>query len=203
MATHTSAVLNIDEAKSVADLAGVASDFMFASRYAELLCSEYEADKPKWDFIESLSIAAVVIYSRPFTSGVRNWSKREALEHLNEAQRENHEWLRAYRDKHVAHSVNPYEENTASAGYCVERVEVEGITSISCSSGRVLSISPERAVSIIENVKVFQALVGEQSSAAKKQLLEHVRTLPLEQVISGGLPTFAPDTNSNVDRRRP
>ena len=37
MATHTSAVLQIDEAKTVADLAGVASDLVFASRYAELL----------------------------------------------------------------------------------------------------------------------------------------------------------------------
>ena len=99
-----------------------------------MLAAEFTAAKTNRRLVEPLSIAATVMYSRPFSGGVRHRLGEEDLKILSSEQRASHHYLRAYRDKHVAHSVNAFEENITRAYYCVERVKEEGITSIGWKS---------------------------------------------------------------------
>jgi len=130
MTTHTWADLNIPEATIFADLYGVSVDLGSAKDMAQLLKDALDSGRPNWEIVEPYSIAIAVRYSRSFVTGVRTRLGEEDLTIFSPEQRNAHERLRAYRDKHVAHSVNEFEENLPRANYCEERVREEGITSI-------------------------------------------------------------------------
>jgi hypothetical protein len=97
------------------------------------------------------------MYSRSFLGGVRRRLGEEDLKILSSKQRAAHDHLGAYQDKHVAHSVNGFEESVPRAKYCVERVKEEGITSISYGGGRVTGIGGVEVNAIIELTNVFEA----------------------------------------------
>ena len=129
------------EAIRLADLSGILWDLQRTRQFAETLAVEFTANKTNWEIVEPLSIAATVMYSRPFVSGVRCHLGEQDLKILSSEQRAAHDYLRAYRDKHIAHSVNAFEENNVRAYYCVERVQDEGVSSIGYGGGRVTGLS--------------------------------------------------------------
>ncbi|MGB5098913.1 MAG: hypothetical protein WBN82_13500 [Porticoccaceae bacterium] len=202
MATHTWVDLNMAEAARLADLSGILWDLRQAQEFAKLLSDESGATKPNWQFVAPLSIAATVMYSRPFSGGVRHRLGEDDLKTLTPKQRQAHDYLRAYRDKHVAHSVNPFEQNIPRASYCVERVKEEGITSIDYGSGRIVSLSGADVAAIIELTTLLQDHVESQIAAEQERLLPIVRSLPLEQVLDGGQKAFVVDTRAKVAERR-
>jgi hypothetical protein len=130
MATYTYADLNIPESADLADLNGVSIDLSDAREMARTLQKEMGSGQLNMQLVEVYSIAIVIKYSRPFVTGVRARLGEDVLAILNAEQREAHERLRAYRDKHIAHSVNAFEENLPRANYCLERVLVEGMVSV-------------------------------------------------------------------------
>ena len=202
MATHTWVDLDIPEASRLADLSGILWDLRQAREFAKLLEGELSAAKPNWPLVEPLSIAATVMYSRPFSRGVRHRLGEEDLKILTAEQRQSHDHLRAYRDRHVAHSVNPLEENIPRANYCVERVQEEGITGISYGGGRVVGLSGADVAAIIELTTVLQAHIESQIAAEQARLLPIVRSLPLEEVLAGGQKAFGVDARARVGDKR-
>ena len=202
MATHTWADLHIPEAATLADLSGISSDLQSARKFAELLAGEFAAEKPNWRLVEPLSIAILVMYSRPFASGVRRWPEKTDLAILTPEQRAAHDHLRAYRDKHVAHSVNAFEENLPRANYCLERVNEEGITAITYGGGRVTGLSGADLKNVIELTTVLGARVDSLIEKEQKRLLVIVRKMPLEEVLAGGRKAFVVDTRTAVSKRR-
>ena len=148
MATYRFVDLHIPGAKLLADLTGIRADLINARDYALALKKLMVTEKPDWSLVEPLSIAVAVAYSRAFTTGVRTKLHDTDLAALTLGQREAHDHFRAYRDKHVAHSVNAFEHNQPRAHYWDERVDAEGIVAVGCSHGRVASLSTRD----IENV---------------------------------------------------
>ena len=202
MANHTWVDLHIPEAARLADLSGILWDLRQAQGFAKLLESEFGGAKPNWQLVEPLSIAAAVMYSRPFLGGVRHRLGEEDLKILTLEQRHAHDHLRAYRDKHVAHSVNPLEENIPRANYCTERVKEEGITGISYGGGRVVSLSGPDVAAIIELTTLLQGHIQSQIAAEQARLLPIVRSLPLEQILAGGQKAFVVDARAKVAEKR-
>ena len=141
MATYRFVDLHIPEAKLLADLTGIRADLTNARDYVLAIKKLMESEKPDWRLVEPLSIAVAVAYSRAFTTGVRTRLDDADLAALTPKQRDAQHRLRAYRDKHVAHSVNAFEHNQPRAHYWAERVEAEGIVAVGCSHGRVSSLS--------------------------------------------------------------
>jgi hypothetical protein len=201
MATHTWVDLKIPEAERLADLAGISFDLQRAREFAQLLVAEFSASKPNWGLVEPLSIAAVVMYSRPFMTGVRLRLGEDDLKGLTAEQRAAHEHLRAYRDKHAAHSVNVFEENIPRANYCVERVREEGITGISYGSGRIISLSGADSKALIDLTKTLETHVQALITAEQKRLLPIVRGMPLETVLAGGQKAFVASASDVAVRR--
>jgi hypothetical protein len=202
VATHTWVDLHIPEAARLADLSGILWDLRQVKEFAKLLANEFSAARPNWQLVEPLSIAATVMYSRPFSGGVRHRLGEDDLKVLTAEQRWAHDHLRAYRDKHVAHSVNAFEENIPRANYCIERVKEEGITGIGHGGGRVVGLSGADVTAIIELTTVLEAHIEAQIASEQARLLPIVRSLPLEQVLSGGQKAFVVDTRAMVAKRR-
>ena len=161
-----------------------------------------ESEKPDWRLVEPLSIAVAVAYSRAFTTGVRTRLDDADLAALTPKQRDAHDRLRAYRDKHVAHSVNAFEHNQPRAHYWAERVEAEGIVAVGCSHGRVFSLSTRDIENVAALTTTLLAHVEARIAGEQARLLEIVRKIPLSQVLSGGHGAFRLDKNAPVDKVR-
>ncbi|MBM4127636.1 MAG: hypothetical protein FJ247_09865 [Nitrospira sp.] len=202
MATHTWVDLQIPEAGSLADLAGILWDLQRAREFAQLLVEELVRPNPNWGLMEPLSIAAVVMYSRPFMGGVRLRLGEADLKGLTVEQRAAHEHFRAYRDKHVAHSINVFEENIPRANYCVERVNEEGITGISYGGGRITSLSGGELNALIDLATVLDLHVRGRIAVEQQRLLPIVRSMPLETVLAGGQKGFSANTRDVAVKRR-
>ncbi len=141
-------------------------------------------------------------YSRPFATGVRTWLKEEALETLSEPQRRKHDRLQAFRDKHIAHSVNAFEESQPVARYWVERVHEEGITSVECNHTRVVGLSSADVEDVIELTTAILSYVDECLEQEKATVLEIVRAMPVEEVLSKATKGPSLPDVKNIDKRR-
>lgn len=202
MTTNTWVDLEIPEAKTLADLTGIRYDLNSARDLAKMLEAEIAAEAPNWQLADPLSTAILVRYSRAFASGVRSPLGNDALAVLSPEQREMHARLRAIRDKHLAHSVNAFEENQPVARYCEERVSQEGITSVECNHSRILGLNSREIAGVIELTTVFLEFVDGRLQEEKQRLLHIVRSMPLERVLAGRQKALVPDIDSPVARKR-
>lgn len=201
MATYTWVDLRIPEAALVADLHGIATDLQRAQEFAKLLIAQFTNETTNWQLVEPLSIAIAITYARAFSGGVRHHLGEDDLKVLTTEQRESHEFLRAYRDKHIAHSVNEFEENIARGNYCKERVETEGITSIGYGGGRLISLSGKEAQAVIEITTALKVHIRNQIEEEEARLLPIVRAMPLKEVLAGGQRAFKPELCRVAKRR--
>ena len=190
MTTHTYAELRIPEARRLADLTGISSDLARASDLASRILKGFETEKPEWDLIEPFSIAIVVSYSRPFATGVRHRLSEVDLAILDERERAAHERLRAYRDKHFAHSVNSYEQNVPHASYAEGRAHVEGFHAISCVSNRVAGISRAELADVVALAEKLGSHVHAMMAEEQQRLLKIVRAMPVDDLLAGGQAPF-------------
>ena len=142
------------------------------------------------------------MYSRPFARGVRRRLGETDLAIFTPDQRVAHDYLRAYRDKHVAHSVNAFEENLPRARYCLERVKEEGITAISCGGGRVIGLSGFDLKNVVELTNLLETHVDSLIAKERERLLVIVRKMPLEEVLAAGQKAFVVDTQAAISKRR-
>jgi hypothetical protein len=104
MATYTWVDLDIPEASMLANLYGISMDIDTAQRFAKQMLAELSTEKPNCSLIEPFSIAIVVTYTHPFQDGVRHRLNGIDLAILTPDLRKAHDYLYAYRNKHVAHS---------------------------------------------------------------------------------------------------
>jgi len=201
MATYDYVDLKIPDAKLAADLNGISFDLRRARYFAEQLISELQSRSTNWSMVEPLSIAISVTYARAFSTGVRRWLSESDLQILSSEQRSAHDYIYEYRNKHVAHSVNEFEENLARAYYCIERVQDEGISSIGYGGGRVSGLSERDAHAVVELTNIFEKHLEQQIADENKRLLELVRLMPIRDVLSMGKEVFVP-RNENIGKRR-
>lgn len=189
MATHTFVNIDIPEAIDLADLTGILFDLNSSRRFAIELKEMLERKPPDYSLVEPLTTAIIVRYSRPFTTGVRRRIEETELNTLSREQRVTHDGFRFWRDKHIAHSVNAFEENQPVARYCVERFDDDGFTSVECIPSQVIGMSLHDVETIIELATHFIETLEARLKSEKEKVLEIVRSLPREQVLSMAKPT--------------
>jgi len=205
MATYTFVHFEHDEAAALARLESIHFDFFSTMQLCEYLdarCKESPNGYAGPEITDAFSTAILIRYSRAFSSGVRRGLGEEALSILSPEQRANHERIRAFRDKHVAHSVNAFEDTKVQARYCAERVEQEGITSVSAAHYRVVGLSSRDVGDIMDLCKTFLQYVEAERQKEKMRLLSFVRSMPLEDVQSRpSSPVLVPDVSKIGSRR--
>lgn len=107
----------LPEAPRLADLAGIEWDLKFAQEITEHIDEvqrDPRAHHPR--LAEALFTAAIVRYARCFKGGKRREVEcAELLAGLEPEQRKLHDDVLTIRDKHVAHSVNAFEEGFVDA----------------------------------------------------------------------------------------
>jgi hypothetical protein len=98
--------------------------------------------------------------------------------------------------------VNAFEDNQPVARYWVERVKEEGITSVECNHTRVSGLSSKDVEAVIELTTAMLSYVDTRLKEEKENVLELVRNMPTEEVLSGSKGPRHPDMKS-IHKRRP
>ena len=186
----------------LAGLQSIHYDLWSAIQLCEYYESQFQNGHPPSEIIDAFSTAILVRYSRPFVSGVRTKLGEDAMASLSVGQRANHDRLRAFRSKHIAHSVNAFEDTKVQARYCEERVQQEGITAVSAAHHRVVGLSSRDVHDIMDLCKVLLVYVDAKIDEEEKRLLTFLRSMPIADVLSHvSSPVLVAD-HSKINKRR-
>lgn len=102
--------LNTEHAKRLADIAGIHEDLKFTVQVCERLFNLNENSDEDGLLKEALWAAALVSYVRCFAEGKRYGLSEDTLQAAGDKAFEVHRHFVNLRNKHIAHSVNPFEQ---------------------------------------------------------------------------------------------
>ena len=202
MVTHTFIDIGIEEAKDLADLVGIEYDLKSAIWLSELLLKQFETSSYDGTLIDAITTAILVRYSRPFVTGARKKLRIEDIDTLNDNEKSKHKWLIEIRNKHIAHSVNTFEENRVIGYYILEHAE-KGITGISVQHGRIIGLSSEDAKSVIAISKKVLDHVSKLIEVEKAKVLSIVGQRNIKDLLKQSKQSaFSPDIRRPNKRRK-
>lgn len=198
---HRAVEVKMAEAAVLADLYSVRYDLEIGTHLAKA-AREVGSTRPHDSLIvEGLVTAALIRYYRCFSTNVRLGLRRADIEKLDPEILGQHDYFKNLRDKFVAHSANPFEENwvTATAS---ERDGVRyPITSVGHGSHRMLlSAGEARALGAL--IKQVRYVVDEKIRVEEERLLAVIQQLPLEALHNSDLRTPARFKLADAGRSR-
>lgn len=194
--------VDLGEAVALADLSGAATDLEDAQNLAEYLTDRFASGAVAHAIVDAFSTAILVKYARPFMTGVRGRLGPEILAGLTPHQIQLHENFLAWRSKHIAHSVNPFEENQVVAYYDENTVAETGIQNIAVQQYHVVGLSPQDLVDIQTLADAILALVQTRIDAEAARVLQIVRGRPVEAVLAVGTKPRSSAGMESVSRAR-
>ena len=164
------------------------------------LCNRIETLWQTWktlDFSlnEALSAAATVRYGRCFKSGVRDRLPEEALKAAPDLLQDTHRFVLDLRDKHVAHSVNPFEENDVTVQIGDHFALSAEIVAINTAHGRAVGFPSDKPAQLRALAEWWIAWLKGEMEEEKALLLQLARTFSLEVLKGHGQPILASDTS--------
>jgi hypothetical protein len=182
-----------EEAKESEDYHGIYHDLGFVVGVTRQLRSALlqESDQPKVvpspagaseNVLRSLWIAALVTYGRCFHKGKRRWIDERIFEGETEDILTYHRYFRDYRDKHTAHSVNPFEIHATGLNipdHDGDDPYVEGVVTMFATRGNE---TPE-VVGYLEWLATYaQNVAWKKHEEASNKVLERAKSLKKEQL---------------------
>lgn len=204
----------ISDAQWLSDLTGVHEDLVAVQR----ICKKVEEDSPKFKtgtgedvlklmedryLISDLLCAGIVRYMRTHGTGVRAGIPKEWLEELPPAFVKAHNYFKDLRDKMIAHSVNPLEDNQVLAW-------VKGYGTIEAHVTHV-NVSPGRYLPGADDASFLNRLVGALLKRVKQEiesesarLLTVARGIPMDDLCMRSteeLPIPVPSKQAGNGRR--
>lgn len=178
-------VVQVDfaEAKCLADLASIFQDLSFTVQASERLLSVVEDESQDPILIQSLWTAALISYVRCFAHGKRFGLSEETISHLEGNPIEVHRFYKNLRDKHIAHSVNPFEEVAVGLVLPEEGVTDRAIQGVATLSRRYIAASREGVEQLVVLASALREEVGRLAKEAKAETLQVGKQIPLEKLL--------------------
>lgn len=157
------------------------------------------------DFVdwEALSTAASVAYARCFSSGVRDSLSQDDPTLADPELRTLHEFLMEFRNKHVAHSVNPFEQNSVTVHIGDAFASAQEIVSVTPRHTRQTGFTLELPERVQRLAQLWLTRVTEEIDAETLSLREILRTMSLDDLkLHGPLRSVPVEQKRDVRKRR-
>ena len=186
----------IPEAKWLSDLTGIRNDLEAVVR----VCDRIQRDESKFKFepgvdavammeerilASDLVCAAIVRLMRTHGTGVRSGIPAAWLGDLPIDLRNAHSYFKNLRDKFIAHSVNPLEDNQVFAWVKGYRTSEAHVTRIDASPGRFLPGSDDAAL-LKRLANSLLERVSHELETESARLLAIARELSIDEVCKRG-----------------
>ena len=209
----------VPAAQRLASLIGMKSDLEQVVAYCDRMVKRYAGLHLKQspfdivgfttplDFIdwEALSTAACISYARCFSSGVRQTLDNNLLSTADIELSSLHSFVLDFRDKHIAHSVNSFENNSVTihiGEHFQSSTEIETITP---SHTRATGLSIDVPPKLKRLAEWWIGKVEEEMAVEKAEVLRIARATSISEIKTHGTArsTSANDRIANVRKRRP
>lgn len=196
------AQVEFEEAKAAADLMSIFQDLGFTINALDRLSKLVSSDDEDPVLARSFWTAALVAYARCFATGKRFGLSRALFGDI-EGGAEAHQLYIELRNKHVAHSVNPFEQ--VVAGLILSPPEssdrrVEGILGLSQS---LLHLDLEGIRNLRRLALIALKYVEKLGRDYQEMALEIAKTMPLDDLYDRASPrTVAPGPEQAAKPRK-
>ena len=170
------------EAKRLADLASILRDLQATVETCKRVVALLESEEKDAILLEGLWSAALVRYVRCFAFGKRYGLTEEMFEGLQGDPIGTHRWYKNMRDKHVAHSVNPYEQVRVGVVLSPEESKERKILGVSTLAGSYICPDKKGVEQLGMLANVLIKKVGELGKECENSVLETAKTLPIDQL---------------------
>jgi hypothetical protein len=175
---------DLPEAAGLAALVGVKDDLEQVLSYCGELEKQIAAKYRGYHLWEALAYAAAVAYARCFGTGVRAPLPAALLEAAPAEVRETHGFIMDLRNKHIAHSVNVFEENRVVANVLVVDRAPRKVESVVYESIRFMPISDSEVARIRVAAEWYLAQTKSLIEAEQQKVLQLLRGRPLESILA-------------------
>jgi hypothetical protein len=101
---------NSSEGKKLADLAAIIQDFRAIMQTCSRIKNLLDENSKDHILLESLWVSALIKYARCFATGKRFGLSKDIYQNLQGEPLKAHQFYIDLRNKHIAHSVNPFEQ---------------------------------------------------------------------------------------------
>lgn len=196
------AAVDFEQAKTLADLASLTQDLGTAMLTCTRLMRLLEEQSTDHILVEALWTSALVRYARCFANGKRFGLKESLFSGLNGDPVGTHRYFMGMRNKHIAHSVNPFEQ--VQVGLVLAR-EGEGerkVVGVSTLAMRHVTSNREGVRQLGMLAKVLLTKITEQAKQLEQEVLTIGKALPLDDLYSRAKPTVvAPGPDAAMQSR--
>lgn len=152
------------------------------------------------DLLEAYSIAALVRYSRCFTSGSRPKLHIEDLAAATSDEINVHHHIRGARDWHIAHPVNLQEVHAVHLIVATSEASAPMVLGASSFSSAALPLDSEQIALALSLTEKWILLLQNRLATEQLRLMPHARALSPQQLLA--LPEKDPEPNRDVRARR-
>lgn len=202
MQVFESYLFPVAEAGRLASLRGIEHDLRDVVAICDLLATR----EPKGlNFVEwdALSSAAVIRYARCFVEGKRQWLNEAFLATAPSELQELHRFFLRLRHRHVAHSVNPFEENDVTLSIGDHFVSSNEITSLGSQHGRVMGLSLGMPAKLKRLAQWLLLRLVDETKQEEQRVLKVAHTYDLDALKAFGKPVHGNETDlSDAGERR-
>jgi len=197
------AKLDMPSARVLADRASIFQDLKFCIQCCDRLNCIFAPGVAEDAILQqALWTAALISYARCFATGVRQGLNPSIYDKFEGEPRDAHQMYIDMRNRHIAHSVNPFEQVTIGAVLAPPTSasrEVQGVTTLSMKriSDGIEGVQQLRFMALTA-LKEMERLCKEQTDL----VLEDARKIPIDELYARSSPRVVAPEPKAAGRRR-
>ena len=196
------AKVDYEEAKKLADLGAIVQDLRFTMETCSRLKKLLKENSQDSLLIESMWTAALIRYARCFASGKRFGLSGSIFDGLMGEPHEVHKMYIDLRDKHIAHSVNPFEQMEVGLVLSPQSSHERKVIGVATTSMRHICSDVEGVHQLGLLSKVLLEKVIQIAKEYEKKTLEKGESIPLEALYKRARPRMVAPGSELADKPR-
>jgi len=196
------AKVDFDEAKILSDLGAIAQDLGSTMKICSRLKKMLKEESQDSLLIESFWTTALIKYARCFKSGKRFGLDESILDGLKGEPHKVHKLYLDMRDKHIAHSVNPFEQMQVGLVLSPKDSSEKKVVGVATLSMRHIVPDVEGVHQLGLLSKVLLEKVCEIAKQYENKTLEKGKTIPIDDLYKRARPCITVPGPEESDKPR-
>ena len=194
--------VDFDEAKRLADLGAIVQDLGSIMKICSRLKKMLKEKSQDSLLIESLWTTALIKYARCFKSGKRFGLDESILDGLKGEPHKVHKLYLDMRDKHIAHSVNPFEQMQVGLVLSPKDSNEKKVVGVATLSMRHMVTDVEGVHQLGLLSKVLLEKVCDIAKQYENKALERGKTIPIDDLYKRARPCITAPGPEESDKPR-
>jgi len=196
------AEVDFEEARMLADLGAITQDLGSVMKTCSKLKVLLEENSQDNFLIENLWTSALIRYARCFASGKRYGLNETIFKELQGEALKVHNMYMDLRNKHIAHSVNPFEQMKVGVVLSPKESQDKKIIGVATLSMKQISLDKEGVHQLGLLSKVILKKVCEIAKQYEQKTLEIGKTLPIEDLYKRARPRLVAPGPDETNKSR-